>query len=157
MPEDDLLYPPAQYGVGWLLLVLAVVAAAIVVGVLVAVLTKPRRLDTQPLADPNAVLEQLRTEYGAQIDDIEKRALAGDLDPRRAHGELSRLMRAYVNEYSGLEAPVLTLQDLVALGVHPALIDALRQVTYPSLFRREAPLDPALGAEAARKVVQSWH
>src|SRR5690606_39839156 len=38
------------------------------------------------------------------------------------------------SEYSGLEAPVLTLQDLVAQGVHPSLIDALGRYSYPSLF-----------------------
>ena len=157
MSEDDLLYPPAQYGVGWLLLVLAIVVVAILVTVLVNVLTRPRRLETMPTADPNAVIAQLRGEYRERIDEIERQALSGKLDPRRAHAELSRLMRAFVNEYSGLEAPVLTLQDLVALGVQPALIDALKRFTYPSLFRREAPLDPTLAAEAAREVVTSWH
>ncbi len=156
MPEDDLLYPPAQYGVGWLLLVFAIIVAAVVVGLLVGWLTRPRRLGTRPQADPAAVLSQLRGEYLAQIDDLERRTRAGDLDARRAHAELSRLMRAFVNEYSGLEAPVMTLQDLVAAGVHPALIEALSRFSYPSVFRREAPLDPVLGAEAARQVVRSW-
>ena len=157
MPEDDLLYPPAQYGVVWLLLVFAVVAVAILVGVLVNRLTRPRKLATQPSVSPTAVISQLRDEYRTRIDDIEQKAAAGEIDARRAHAELSRLMRGFVNEYSGLEAPVLTLQDLVALGVQPELVDALQRFTYPSVFRREAPLDPALGAEAARQVVTAWH
>jgi hypothetical protein len=157
MPEDDLLYPPAQYSVTWLLLVFAIVVAAVLVAILVNALTKPRPLAATPTVDPAAVIAQLRGEYRAQIDEIERRSLSGELDPRRAHAELSRVMRAFVNEYSGLEAPVLTLQDLVALGVQPALIDALTRFTYPSVFRREAPLDPALGVEAARQVVESWH
>ena len=157
MPDDDLLYPPAQYGVGWLLLVFAIVVVAILVGLLVRWLTRPRRLATVPTADPHAVIAQLRGEYRTRIDEIERQATAGELDARRAHEELSRAMRAFVNEYSGLEAPVLTLQDLVALGVQPELVDALQRFTYPSVFRREAPLDPALGAEAARQVVTAWH
>jgi hypothetical protein len=157
MSDDDLLYPPAQYGVGWLLLVFAVVAVAILVGVLIRVLTRPRRLDSLPSADPGAVLTQLRGEYRTRIDEIERQAAAGEIDARRAHAELSRLMRGFVNEYSGLEAPVLTLKDLEALGVQPSLLDALRGFTYPSVFRRDPPLDPALGAAAARQVVESWH
>jgi hypothetical protein len=157
MPEDDLLYPPAQYGPGWVLLVVAMVVLAIVAAVLIRVLTRPRRPVISPLADPAAVLSQLRGEYRTRIDEIEQQARAGEIDARRAHAELSRLMRSFVNEYSGLEAPVLTLKDLVALGVHPALIDALGRFSYPSVFRRGTPLDPALGAEAARKVVDSWH
>ena len=156
MPDDDLLYPPAQYGVGWLLLVLAIIAVLIVAGLIVARLTRPRSLAAQPQADPTAVLTQLRTEYLDAIADIERRAAAGEIEPRRAHAELSRLMRAFVNEYSGLEAPVMTLQDLVAAGVHPALVDALSRFAYPSVFRREEPLDPKLGAEAARQVVRAW-
>jgi len=103
------------------------------------------------------VLGQLRTEYLAEIDSIEQQVRAGQLDARQAHAALSRLMRRFVNEYSGLEAPVLTLQDLVARGVHPALVDALGRYSYPSLFRREAPIDPVLGAQAARQVVQTWY
>lgn len=157
MPEDDLLYPPAQYGAGWLLLVLAIVIAIVGIAAIVHLLTRPRRLASQPQIDPAAIVAQLRTEYLAAIDDVERRAQSGELDARQAHAELSRLMRAFVNEHSGLEAPVMTLKDLVALGVHPALLDALDRFTYPSVFRREAPLEPALGAKAARLVVELWH
>lgn len=157
MPGDDMLYPPAQYGGLWLLLVFAVLLAIVGAAVLVTLLTRPKRLEARPELDRPAVLTQLRTEYLASIDDIERRVTAREIDARRAHAELSRLMRAFVNEYSGLEAPVLTLRDLVAQGVHPALIDALGRFTYPSLFRRGAPVDPVLGAQAARQVVQTWH
>jgi hypothetical protein len=157
MPGDDVLYPPVQYAPGWLLLVFAILVALLLAGVLVAVLTRPRRLAAHPSADPQAVLGQLRTEYLAEIDRVEQQVRAGQLDARQAHAALSRLMRAFVNEYSGLEAPVLTLQDLVAQGVHPALIDALGRFSYPSLFRRGAPVDPVQGAQAARQVVQTWH
>lgn len=157
MPGDDVLYPPAQYGPLWLVLAIVLLVVIVGVAVLVALLTRPRRLATRPAADGPAVLTQLRVEYLAGVDDVERRVRSGEIDARRAHAELSRLMRAFVNEYSGLEAPVLTLQDLVAQGVHPSLIDALGRFTYPSLFRRGAPVDPVLAVQAARQVVQSWH
>jgi hypothetical protein len=157
MPGDDVLYPPLQYAPGWLLLVLAILAGLALAGWLVVVLTRPRRLVSHPSTDPQLVLGQLRTEYLGEIDRIEQQARDGRLGARQAHAALSRLMRAYVNEYSGLEAPVLTLQDLVAQGVHPSLIDALGRYSYPSLFGRGAPIDPVLGAQAARQVVQTWH
>lgn len=156
MPGDDLLYPPAQYGAGWLLLVLAIVVLAILAAVLVTRLTRPRKPAAEPAADPAAVVSQLRLEYLAAIDDIDARVVSGQLDARHAHLELSRLMRAFANEYSGIEAPVMTLRDLVAAGVNPALVDALGRYTYPSVFRREDPIDPRLGAEAARQVVRTW-
>lgn len=157
MPADDVLYPPLQYGPVWLLLVFAILAGLVLIGWLVVFLTRPRPLAAHPSTDPQLVLQQLRTEYLGAIDRIEQQVRDGQLDARQAHAALSRLMRAFVNEYSGLEAPVLTLQDLVAQGVHPSLIDALGHYSYPSLFRRGAPIEPALGAQAARQVVQSWH
>lgn len=156
MPGDDVLYPPVQYGPGWLLLVFAIIALLVLAGVIVAVLTRPRRPASDAPALPDAI-ELLRTDYLSRIDEVDREVREGRLDARRAHARLSRLMRAFVNEYSGLEAPVLTLQDLVARGVHPALIDALGRFSYPSLFGRGAPVDPALGAEAAREVVRAWH
>lgn len=157
MLDDDLLYPPAQYGGEWLLILLAIVAMLILAGVVVALLTRPRRVLAPPVAHPAAVLQQLRAEYLGRIDEVDRQARAGEIDARRAHAELSRLMRGFVAEYSGLEAPVMTLQDLVARGVHPALIDAIGRFSYPSLFPRRPPVDPGLGAEAARQVVTVWH
>ncbi len=157
MPGDDVLYPPLQYAPIWLLLVVAILVGIVVAAWLLAFLTRPRRLVTHPSSDPQLVLGQLRTEYLVEIDRIEQLSRDGQLDARQAHAALSRLMRGFVNEYSGLEAPVMTLQDLVAQGVHPSLIDALGRYSYPSLFRRGAPIDPVLGAQAARQVVQAWH
>lgn len=157
MLGDDTLFPPAQYTGVWLGLVFLIVVAIVGAGVLIALLTRPRRPSAQSQLSPLAVLAQLRTEYTVELDRVEQQVRAGELDARQAHGELSRLMRAFVNEYSGIEAPVMTLQDLVAAGVHPALVDALGRFTYPSLFRRGAPVDPLLGVEAARQVVSSWH
>lgn len=157
MLDDDLLYPPIQYSGGWLLLLLAAVLLAIAAGVAIAVLRRPQRPVTASVAPPAVVLQQLRAEYLARIDDVDRRARAGELDARRAHAELSRLLRAFVAEYSGIEAPVMTLPDLVDRGVHPALLDVISRFTNPSIFRRRPPVDPALGAEAARTAVNAWH
>lgn len=157
MPGDDALYPPAQYAPGWLLLVFAILALLVVAGVLIAVFTRPRRPAAATQQSRMAVLAQLRTEYAAELDRVEQQLRAGELDDRQAHARLSRLMRAFVNEYSGIEAPVMTLRDLVVAGVHPVLVDALGRFSYPSLFRRGAPIDPMLAVEAAREVVRSWH
>ena len=43
------------------------------------------------------------------------------------------------------------------MGVHPALIDAIKRHYYPSIFGRGPAIDPAAGAAAARKVVSEWH
>ncbi len=162
MSGSDELYPPAQYGWGWMLLALGILALLVLAAWLVIALTRPkRRLElpgdagAQPLSAD--VLTVLRGEYLERIAHVEAEYAAGRMDPRRANLELSRTVRAFVNEYSGLEAPVLALDDLIALGVHPALIDALHRHYYPSVFRRGPVIDPVAGIAAARKVVTAWN
>lgn len=163
MSGTDELYPPAQYGWGWMLLALGIIAVLILAAWLLIFLTKPRRgvalqgdagATTPMTAD---VLTMLRQEYHERIGQIEADYRAGALSARHANLELSRVVRTFVNEYSGLEAPVLALDDLVRLGVPPALIDALQRHYYPSIFRKGPAVDPIAGVEAAHKVVGSWH
>lgn len=162
MSAADELYPPAQYGWGWMLLALGVIALLILLGWLLFFLTRSKRSIVLPGAEqitPPAgdVLSMLRTEYNGEIDRIEGAYRSGDIDARAANLELSRVVRTFVNEYSGLEAPVLTLDDLVRQGVQPELIDAVGRHYYPSIFRRGSAIDPHAGAEAARLVVKTWH
>jgi len=161
MPGSDELYPPAQYGWGWVLLAFGILALLVAAVWVAIALTRPRRetavrgaLEPLPTGD---VLSQLRLEYLDRVQQIETDYRERGLSPRNANLELSRVVRTFVNEYSGLEAPVLALDDLVARGVHPALIDALRRHYYPSIFRQGPPIDPIAGAEAARTVVRAWH
>ncbi len=161
MPGSDELYPPAQYGWGWILLAIGILILLIAAAWAVVMLTRPRRLRLEPddgrTLQTADVLSQLRAEYLERIQLIEDDYRARRLTARNANFELSRVVRTFVNEYSGLEAPVLALEDLVARGVHPALIDAMRRHYYPSIFRQGPAIDPAAGAEAARTVVRTWH
>ncbi|MFJ4165623.1 hypothetical protein ACIPY5_08695 [Microbacterium sp. NPDC089698] len=162
MSGVDELYPPAQYGWGWILLAIGVLALIAALAWLV-VLTRPRRaipLAAAPAPVPGLTMDVatvLREEYLGTIAQIEADYRAGLTDARRANLDLSRAVRGFVNEYSGIEAPVLALDDLVRMGVHPALIDAIGRNYYPSIFRRSAPVDPLVGADAARTVVTTWY
>lgn len=162
MPASDDLYPPAQYGWGWILLAIGILLLLGLAAWLLFFFTRPKRsitLHGSAAFTPPAteVLGQLRTEYLAKIQSIEDSYRSGNILPKRANLELSRAAREFVNDYSGLEAPVLALDDLVERGVDPTLIDAIRRHYYPSIFQRGPAIDPQYGAEAARKVVNTWH
>lgn len=163
MPGSDELYPPAQYGWGWMLLAIGVLALLMVGAWVLIVLTRPRRTVARVTETPGPqlltvdVLSQLRTEYLERVQMVENDYRERKLSARNANLELSRVVRTFVNEYSGLEAPVLALDDLKARGVHPALIDAMGRHYYPSIFRQGPAIDPLAGAEAARTVVRTWH
>lgn len=158
----DGLYPPAQYAWGWLALAFVILAVLIGAAWAIVTMTRPRLqlddADAPPVPLPTGeLLARMRAEYDEVIDDIERRYAAGELAPRDANLALSATVRRYVNEYSGLEAPVLALTDLEQRGVHPALIDAVRRHYYPGVFRHGRTIDPHAGARAARLVVQQWH
>lgn len=161
MTGSDELYPPAQYGWGWILLAIGILLLLVLAAWIVAALTRPRRARTGQsqgaVLQTVDVLSQLRVEYLERIQQIEDDYRARALSARHANLELSRVVRTFVNEYSGLEAPVLALDDLIARGVHPALIDAMGRHYYPSIFRQGPAIDPVAGAEAARTVVRTWH
>lgn len=162
MSEVDELFPPVQYGFVWILLAFGVLALLLVSAALLLWLTRQRTTYTRrapsaaPANDPGALLAALREEYLDRLQRIEDRYRAGDLDARAANRELSREVRAFVQDYSGFEAPVLGLQDLVALGVHPALVDAMGRHYYPGMFRSAVDIDPIAGVDAGRTVVMSW-
>lgn len=164
MSGSDELYPPAQYGWGWMLLAIGILLLLILAAWVVVLLTRPRRdagssptSSGGPVVHTVDVLSQLRVEYLDTIQGIEDDYRARAVSARQANLELSRVVRTFVNEYSGLEAPVLALDDLRSRGVHPALIDALQRHYYPSIFRQGPAIDPLAGAEAARTVVRTWH
>lgn len=161
MPGSDELYPPAQYTGWWMLLAFGILAVLVLGAWLLIVLTRPQRASAVAHEAPTAltadVLSQLRIEYLDRVRRIETDYLERKISPRQANIELSRVVRTFVNEYSGLEAPVLALDDLIDRKAHPHLIDALRRHYYPSIFRPGPEVDPVAGAEAARKVVNQWH
>lgn len=160
IPPEGELYPPDQYSSGWVALAIALVIVVVAAAWLIAALTSPRRAPAMAprlsLGQREAAIVQLRNEYLHRISSIEGRYLEGSLDARRANLELSRSVRGFVNDYSGLEAPVMTLDDLVRQGVSPYLIDALHRHYYPSVFGRDRVIDPRAGAHAARQVVHAW-
>jgi hypothetical protein len=151
------LYPPVQYEWWWLALAVALLVALAAGAWLVWALTRPRRQKPQPIAPLDARLDELRRAHLAMIDDVSRRYAAGELPPREATAELSRVARAFVNDYTGVETPVLSLAELQARGLSPDLIDAVRRHFYPSMYTAGPPIDPVASAEAARRVVRGWH
>lgn len=159
MSGSDELYPPVQYEPGWIVLAIAILVVLIAAAWLLVYFTRPKRNVRAQQSVPPVPMDvptQLRSEYFARIDQIEQKFNSGELDARATSTALSRAVRGFVNEYSGLEAPVMTLEDLEAIGVYPPLLEAVR-THYLTVFRRQGLADPTLGIQAARTVVNTWH
>ncbi|WP_244303032.1 hypothetical protein [Leucobacter coleopterorum] len=113
MSDIEGLYPPAQYGWGWLLLAFGVIAVVILAGAVVLWATRPRYKLTRetiadaPSGDSDLITAALRAEYLDRLGRVEQAYTAGEIDAREANRRLSREVRAFVQDYSGFEAPVL--------------------------------------------------
>jgi hypothetical protein len=160
MPGSDELYPPAQYEPSWIAWAIVIILVLIVAGWLLVWFTRPRKAieasKDNVLLSTQDIFGQLRYEYFSRIDQIEAAFKAGDADARDTSLALSRAVREFVNEYSGLEAPVMTLEDLHRQGVYPPLLEAI-SLHYRATFLRQPHIDPNASVRAARTVVNTWH
>lgn len=151
MPADPQFYGPLAYSGFWLFLGLALAAAAVGwVGYAVWSTLPPRAVDLSiPRAAPG-----LRRAYLGRIDEIEALLGAQEIGPRTAVQELSRLVRAFVQDATGVRTLSMTLADLRKQPV-PAVAAAVEQF-YPGEFSAAREQDVGAALDAARTVVRSW-
>jgi hypothetical protein len=104
-----------------------------------------------PPSDPDG----LRRDYLRRIDAVVAGAAAGRLSARASHQELSLLIRRFVRDTSGINAPRMTLAELRQQGI-PVAAEAISSI-YPAEFAREPQALVAATAETAREVIRSWN
>jgi hypothetical protein len=104
-----------------------------------------------PPSDPHS----LRRDYLRRIDAVAADAEAGRLSARASHQELSLLIRRFVRDISGIDAPRMTLAELNAQGI-PTAAEAIGSL-YPAEFSRDPRESVAVTAETAREVVRTWN
>jgi hypothetical protein len=152
--NDAGFYGPLEYS-GWFLWtglgLLALVAAWLA---FVFLSTRHRAASHEAGPGPAADLHSLRLEYLRRIEAVAADADAGRLSARASHQELSLLIRSFVRDTSGIDAPRMTLAELHGQGI-PRAAAAVGSL-YPAEFSREPPESVAGAAETAREVVRSW-
>ncbi len=156
MRGAETLNPPIQYNWIWLLIGgILVLLIGIWYG-FVFFHTRRRKLkslDTLRILPPMD-LNQLKMKYLQLIQQAYQRHIAGELDLRALHQELSRLVRAFVHEGNFLPAPFLTLSDL-KLSPYPSLTKLI-EAYYPEEFAVMSTGNAQAATEAAKGVVTQW-
>ncbi len=148
-------YPPDPYGSGWVWVGAGalVVVALWYAWVLWSTRVRPVRVPPRISADR---LTRLRSDYRRQIDVVLERAARGEITQRSAHQQISVLVRHFVQEVSGIDAPTMTLTDLTGSGVRLTPVANVVGTLYPGEFgpRETRTLDGA--ATVAKEVVARW-
>jgi hypothetical protein len=101
-------------------------------------------------------LSRLRADYTRQIDLVLDRAAAGEITQRRAHQQLSVLVRHFVQEVSGINAPTMTLTERNATGSRLTPVSAVVGSLYPGEFGPRETATLVGAGTVAKQVVARW-
>ncbi|GAA3407073.1 hypothetical protein [Pseudarthrobacter polychromogenes] len=156
MQADPEFYGPLQYGPVWMWagVALLVLVAAWYAFVLAAT-RRPREAHSIQRPAQLTNLAALKAAYLQRIDDVERDAAAGTRSARGSHQEISLLLRKFVRDATGVDAPRMTQADLARhpLPAAAAAVGAL----YPAAFGPDPVPSVASSAAAARRAVQAWN
>ena len=148
-------YAPDPYASRWLWLGIAALALVALWYAWVLWSTRRRRVVVPPRITPDR-LTRLRADYTHQIDVVLGRAAAGEITQRRAHQQLSVLVRHFVQEVSGVHAPTMTLTELTASGERFTPVSHVVGRLYPGEFAPRETQTVAGAGEVAKQVVARW-
>ncbi|HET7399341.1 MAG TPA: hypothetical protein VFJ94_12555 [Intrasporangium sp.] len=154
-PPPPGFYAPDPYSRTWLWVGAGLLLAVALWYLWVWWSTRPRPVHG-PVAATGGRLERLRADYTRQIDVVVARADAGEISQRRAHQQLSVLVRHFVQEASGIAAPTMTLTDLVGSGARLGPVSRVVRRLYPGEFAPREADTLAEAAAGARDVVARW-
>lgn len=153
--QEGTIMPVLPYSTGWLLLGCLLLLAIALYYLLSWLLTRPRPVrEVPPPAPPPISIEQARFSAMAEIGGIEHRFHTGQLTARRAHAELSLVVRDFVSRATGAPADRMTLSELRRTPYR----GAARAVAeyYPVVFGARDAESVQHGLMAARRVVTLW-
>ena len=148
--------PVVAYNPLWGVLAGLLVLAVAVYYAIAYLLTRPRPPRPEPRAVPTPPrsVPELQGVYLHEIDSITHRHATGQLTPRRAHAELSRTVREFVAEATGVPTDKMTLQDLRGTPYSGAAYAVAEY--YPLVFGVDEATSVHHGADAARQVIGLW-
>ena len=146
VPADDNLFPPLAHSGVWL----ALGIAACLLGI--ALVAWMLRAAPDPLAKVHDGGVAQRG-YLAEIDAVEQRFAARQIDERQLHHELSSTVRRFATEHGAPAALAMTASDLREAG-----LDEVSEVVagyQPPQFMPTPRCDPAASVAVARRLVMA--
>lgn len=156
MQDEYGFYGPLQYSPGWMWLGLALLVLVAGWFAFVFLSTRKQRVPAaSPRFTPPSDIAGLKEAYLQRIDAVAADADSGRLTARASHQELSLLVRKFVRDVTGVDAPRMTLAELHRHPLPPAA-EAVGRI-YPGEFGAEPLPSVAHSAETARQAVRSWN
>lgn len=136
--------------------ILCLVAVVLVV-VIVALIIKARKNAPAPvprIASENKIM-MAKAKYNKLLMDLEARYQMGRLSEKEAYQELSKHIRHFVHDVTGIKVQNYTLEDIGRLNM-PMLYYLIAECYVPE-FSREGSGDLGESIRKAREVIYGWN
>lgn len=155
MSAEPLYLGPQDYSVHWPVLGGFIVFGLLTWAVLIWLFTRRPDDDLDAPLPPQAVARLRRLALG-RIDEVEDQVASGEIEARRGHHELSKIVRGFVADVSGLKADTMTAADIRRRG--PERLARVIEAYYPRQFGVAESDRPTIraSAQAARDIVGGW-
>lgn len=101
-------------------------------------------------------IQEIKSDYLRQISMIETKYKNNEIDDREAYLQLSKVVRTFVQEMTGIKAVNLTLNEIKELGL-PALADLIAEFYRPEFAYESEGADTIRHIADARTVVTQWN
>lgn len=156
MPDDLLRFVggPTPYASWWLWLALALLAAVIAwyVGVFMWTLPAERLRSIPVIRDLHGKL--LRRRFALTIRSVEQRYGAGELSAAEAGAQMSRALRSFLHQATGVRAQYMHLDDIRSSDLAEAapLLSALDDAR----FNDASPVEISRVGAGAEELILSW-
>ncbi|MDO4241882.1 MAG: hypothetical protein Q4C71_05055 [Microbacteriaceae bacterium] len=146
------IIPPVEYSPIWEFLGWALLALVLVYFLLAWFFSRPKQIRQTP--PPRRNLNTLRAKYFAAIDGVERAFNSGEFTQRQVHTELSRQVKQFAAEASGVNLDRMTLEEL--RKTHFTGVTKAVSEYYPQVFSPDTDMPPEKGIFAAREVIKLW-
>lgn len=146
--QDMFSYSPVAIyvGVGMILVLLAL----LIVSKVIKKSNKPKVKEVKPQN-----VSKIKEKYDRLLVNLEKRHSAGEISPRIAHQELSKIIRSFVYEVTGIKVQNYTLEEIGSVDM-PKLHELISECYVPE-FAVENSGDVTALINKSRKVIAEWN
>jgi hypothetical protein len=163
METEVTLRPPFGYPTWMIVVSIVLLVAVIAANVILRVVLpgklelgrKRRNKETPQQQDaPYFNLEETKWRHISQLDTLRVACLAGQVDRRIAHEEISRVARSFVHEVTKVDVRDWTLAE-IRRSPYASLAELI-DICYEPEFAEHSETDPIRSIDHAKAVIWSW-
>ncbi|MBR3032656.1 MAG: hypothetical protein IKH92_06525 [Clostridiales bacterium] len=154
------LQDPFSYSIVPIIIISAIILVSLIALITVLILRKKKNRPVKQKVEAAPVFrikskELAQREYLDKIAVLEQKYLAGQIDARSVHQELSAIVRMFVHDLTGINAQNFSLNELKAHNIYQ--ISNLIEEFYAPEFAERSDKETTNSIQEAREVIIRWN